>query len=176
MQLTALFAAFASAQTVSAWRVHFYNHKTPCADDCGGHSTKGGPGRPGTACHQLWEGHDGPNLNNEVSQLSIYPNNPALNTRCCFRFYNAAGCAESSTLFTTCDQWVEANLVPAVDNKISSYRTNCEYGSSAASMQLEEDEFAGGWNDTDPALEHVDSEVYEEWLDIVADAQAEAFE
>ncbi|KAH1470032.1 hypothetical protein KXW65_004461 [Aspergillus fumigatus] len=117
MKIAALAATFALAlvPSVSAWRVYFYQLK----EGEGPSITNAGPGNPGFRCH--------PNvdpLNQKISSMRYYSDNPEGTTRCCLRVYDSPGCKGDFGYSFCRNQFLNfANI--GHDNDVSSYSTEC---------------------------------------------------
>ncbi|KAF3482261.1 uncharacterized protein GIQ15_05020 [Arthroderma uncinatum] len=107
--------AFTFASSVNAWRLNAFqlqNFEGP-------KFTAGGPGASGSACHSIGD------LNNKVSSLEWYSDDPTHGTRCCFVPFNGLNCQEGLG-----QSWCRNIRVYDLgqinmDNKISSFRTDC---------------------------------------------------
>lgn len=117
MQIAALAATFALAlvPSVSAWRVYFYQLK----EGEGPSITNAGPGNPGFRCH--------PNidpLNQKISSMRYYSDNPEGTTRCCLRVYDSPGCKGDFGYSFCRNQFLNFADI-GHDNDVSSYSTEC---------------------------------------------------
>ncbi|RLL95681.1 hypothetical protein CFD26_103832 [Aspergillus turcosus] len=129
MKIAALAATLALAlvPSVSAWRVYFYQLK----NEQGPSITNAGPGNPGFKCH--------PNvdpLNQKISSMRYYSDNPEGTTRCCIKFYDSPGCKGDFGYEFCRNQFVNFDEI-GHDNDVSSYSTNYSlspFSSSPASI------------------------------------------
>ncbi|WEW57003.1 hypothetical protein PRK78_002462 [Emydomyces testavorans] len=120
MKLPSLLVAttLAISPLASAWRVYFYNWENENPD--GGYITEGGPGNPGSRCFSNVDP-----LNNKISSLRYYSDNPEGTTRCCLHLYDSPGCDNEFKVGPICrDQFVNLHNI-GIDNDISSYKTEC---------------------------------------------------
>ncbi|KAJ8098050.1 hypothetical protein POJ06DRAFT_303497 [Lipomyces tetrasporus] len=109
--------AIALLPGTDAWRVYFYQLQ----NEEGPSITNGGPGHPGHACFSNVDP-----LNQKISSMRYYSDNPDLNTRCCLTLYDSPGCANAFP-YTFCrNQFVNFNEIN-LDNDVSSYSTDCYY-------------------------------------------------
>ncbi|KAF7162413.1 hypothetical protein CNMCM6106_009387 [Aspergillus hiratsukae] len=119
MKIAALAAPFALAlvPSVSAWRVYFYQLENE--QQGSPFITNGGPGNPGYKCHSNVDP-----LNQKISSMRYYSDNPEGTTRCCIRLYDSPGC-EGYFGFEFCrNQFLNLDDI-GHDNDVSSYSTNC---------------------------------------------------
>jgi hypothetical protein len=116
MKIAALAATFALAlvPSVSAWRVYFYQLQ----EEEGPSITNAGPGNPGFACHSVGD------LNQKISSMRYYSDNPQGTTRCCIKLYDSPGCGGDFGYSFCRNQFLNLKDI-GHDNDVSSYSTDC---------------------------------------------------
>ncbi|EFE44967.1 conserved hypothetical protein [Trichophyton verrucosum HKI 0517] len=118
MKVTSSIAAVVAlvfASSAGAWRLNAYQLR----NSEGPKFTAGGPGGSGSACHSVGD------LNNKISSIEWYSDDPTHHTRCCFVPFNGLGCTGDLG-----QSWCRNIRVSdlgqiGMDNKISSFRTDC---------------------------------------------------
>jgi hypothetical protein len=103
-----------------AWRIRLYQH----AYFQGSEVTYAGPGNPGSACFDVGD------LNNEISSIKLWPQNPEATTWCCVRFYDSPGCVTKSGDWGSwrhCLGEINDLKNSGYNDDISSFKTECEW-------------------------------------------------